>query len=89
MIFQVNKNKSEIKELCQNIGINYKDNLFLKKCPYQEIEAKMRFLEDMNLPITIDGKLNEIFKMSSENLKVKYGFTTEELINKYIVKRIR
>lgn len=53
-----------------------------------EVRAKINFLDDMNLPITIETgkgkiKLHPIMLMTSKNMKLNYGITKKELIKKY------
>ena len=44
------------------------------------------YLLDSNIALTNeDGILHEIFSMSSIDLKEKYGFDLEEIINNYFV----
>lgn len=47
------------------------------------MEVKIKFLMDNNIPITENGILNEIFSMSSEALKEKYGLSLVNLIDRY------
>ena len=49
-----------------------------------ELQAKISFLKSQEIPFSDqDGKPHELFAMSSINMKVKYGYSLEELVNKY------
>ena len=86
MVFDVRKNKSLIYDLCQVYGIDEKKNkAILKDIPYSEIVAKLKYLEEQQMPITItnNGLLHEIFNISNQALQEKYGISLEELIEQY------
>jgi len=68
-----------------NINIQ-KNKTILTKISYQELLSKINYLKEHNLEITINDNLHEIFTMSSPNMKVIYGVTLEELIEKYYIK---
>ena len=91
MVWNVRKNKSEINELCEQHGINQKNNKnIISHISFREFEAKINYLLDMKSPIYDDeGRLHEIFYMSNPDMEEKYGTNLEELINKYYHTRER
>ena len=90
MIFDIRKNTAFIKEVCQNYGIDEKKNkAILKGIAYREMVAKIKYLEEKQLPIVTNGYLHEIFNISNQALQEKYGICLEELVNTYILERGR
>ena len=91
MVWDSRKNKSEINELCEQHGINQKNNKnIISHIPFRELKAKINYLLDMKFPIYDDeGKLHEIFCMSNPDMEEKYGTNLEELITKYYHTRER
>ena len=86
-VSSVKSNKDKIEELCKMNNINIQKNkTILTKISYQELLSKINYLKEHNLEITINDNLHEIFTMSSPNMKVIYGVTLEELIEKYYIK---
>ncbi len=87
MIWRIRKNKKMIDEICSQYGIDNNKNIsILSHISIQELELKIRFLLDNNLPIINEqGILHEIFNMSSLDMKSKYGNTLEELIEQYYI----
>ena len=74
MIFDVRNNKSLIQQLCQNYEIDEKKNkAILKGIAYREMVAKIKYLEERQLPIVTNGYLHEIFNISNQALQEKYG----------------
>ena len=61
---------------------NYLNTSFLLVSPSQNY-ALIRYLEDNNLPLVIDNKLNIIFGKQAGVLKKKYGIDIKKLINQY------
>ena len=90
MVFDTKKNTSFIQAVCQNYGINEKKNKsILKGIPYREMVAKIRFLEERQIPIVNNGLLHEIFNISNISLQEKYGIRLEELVNTYSLEEKR
>ena len=90
MIFDVRNNKSLIQQLCQNYEIDEKKNkAILKGIAYREMVAKIKYLEERQLPIVTNGYLHEIFNISNQALQEKYGICLEELVNTYTLERGR
>ena len=90
MIFDIRKNTAFIKELCQIYGIDEKKNkAILKGISYREMIAKIKYLEERQLPIVTNGYLHEIFNISNQALQEKYGICLEELVNTYTLERGR
>lgn len=84
MIFNVNKNRKEVKALCVKYGISYDYNIdVLEKMSYPELKAKIEFLISLNNPLTHNLNLHEIFSMSSINMKAKYGLDLKTLLEIY------
>ena len=59
------------------------DNILLKKIRILEKENTNYWKKELLEPIIIDDKLNPIYNMSNINMKVTYGVSLEELIEKY------
>lgn len=89
MIWNVRKNKDTIMILCKQYGIDCKKNNSLFNKTRVEFYAKIRYLFDNNLPITINGEVHEIFNMSDVNMQVKYGVSLKDLLDKYIKGKTR
>lgn len=85
-------NKAKEIEEVYNIYCLYKlesyissSYLCLKK---EEVQAKINFLQDNNYSITTETnsgkiKINSIMLMSNEKLKLQYGISKKELLQKY------
>lgn len=89
MIWNINKNYADIKELLKANKINpRKYARYVKHLSYREFEAKVRFLLDNGYSILENGQLHEIFNMSSIDTFIKYGINREDLVSKYsLIKR--
>ena len=86
------KNHSEqIKNICLENNIDYNINKnTLSKISVQEFIAKINYLKEKNISLTkTDGNLQDIFSMASTNMKIIYGFTLEEIINTYYIKKAK
>jgi len=82
------KNRDLATNICNenNININLNKNI-VNRIPYQEFISKVEYLKENNIHLVEEnGKLHEIFSMSSPNMKEKYNITLEELINSYYIK---
>ena len=80
MIWEIRKRKDKKQELCNEYLIPYEE---VENISYNELYAKTMYLLDNNINIIIDDKLNPIYNMSNTNMKVTYGVSLEELIEKY------
>ena len=81
MIWEIRKRKDKKQELCNEYLIPYEE---VENISYNELYAKTMYLLDNNINIIIDDKLNPIYNMSNTNMKVTYGVSLEELIEKYL-----
>ena len=88
MVWNIKKNKEEIQNICIQYNIDEEINkIILNHISIQELIAKIEFLKSHNYPIVDEnGKLLDIFSMSSINMKEKYGVSLEELIYEYDIK---
>ena len=83
------EDKEEINDLCiqHNIDVE-KNKIILSHISIQELQSKLEFLKANNIPIIDkDGLLNDIFSMSSLDMKEKYGISLDELISEYYIKK--
>ena len=89
MIWNTKKNKDEIISICNEYNIDTaKNNNVIKHISVQELESKIEYLKEHNIPIVdLNGVLIDIFTMSSPAMKEKYGITLEELISEYDIKK--
>jgi len=85
IIWNIKKNKEEIKNCCLLYNIDYKLNEnILKNISLTELESKILYLIDNKIPyLNNEGLLHEIFSMSNLNLEVKYGINLEKMITNY------
>ena len=89
MIWDINKNKEDIKDICleNNIDVKINKNI-LSHISIQELQSKIEFLKAHNMPIVNEnGILNDIFFMSSPDMKEKYGISLAEIINEYYIEK--
>ena len=89
MIWNVRKNKEEIQSLCTEYGIDYQKNQsVLKRISTQEFCSKVNYLLNQSeMIVNQDGRIHEIFSMSSSEMFEKYGIHLEELILNEINKK--
>ena len=80
MVWEIKARKDKKQELCNEYLIPYEE---VENISYNELYAKTMYLLDNNINIIIDDKLNPIYNMSNTNMKVTYGVSLEELIEKY------
>ena len=80
----IRNNTEEIKNICFQYGIDYELNKkTIKRIPSMILISKINYLQlNFQSPV-VNGILHEIFTMSNEDLKMKYGISVEELVNKY------
>lgn len=84
MIWDINKNYADIKNLLKQININpRKYATKVKHLSYLEFEAKVNFLLSNGLSIVDDKEVHEIFNMADANLISKYNISRDDLINNY------
>ena len=79
MVWEIKARKDKKQELCNEYLIPYEE---VENISYNELYAKTMYLLDNNINIIIDDKLNSIYNMSNTNMKVTYGVSLEELIEK-------
>lgn len=80
MVWSIIDRVGKKEELCNEYLIPYDE---VENISYNELYAKTMYLLDNNINIIIDDKLNPIYNMSNTNMKVTYGVSLEELIEKY------
>lgn len=88
VIFYERKRNQVIEDICLSNSIDIKLNKsILAHIFIQELTSKIKFLNGLNLQITLnDGKILDIFSLSNKDMKEKYGLFLEELVNKYSLK---
>lgn len=88
VIFYERKRNQVIEDICLINSIDIKLNKsILAHISIQELTSKIKFLNGLNLQITLnDGKILDIFSLSNKDMKEKYGLFLEELVNKYSLK---
>jgi len=88
MIWNTKENETQINAICNQFGIDTnKNKRIIDHMSLQEFQSKISYLNSNNILLyNSEGKLHEIFSMSSPNMKIKYGLTLEELINQYYYK---
>lgn len=88
VIFYERKRNQVIEDICLSNSIDIKLNKsILAHISIQELTSKIKFLNGLNLQITLnDGKILDIFSLSNKDMKEKYGLFLEELVNKYSLK---
>ena len=75
--------------LCAQCEIDEKINKsILNHISIQELVSKIEFLQSKKVPIVYEsGMLHEIFSMSGADMKEKYDFRTDEMIDEYYIKK--
>ena len=88
MVWDNRLNKAKTKDICTQYMIDMNKNKeILSHISFEELQAKIDFLKTSGIPITnANGVLCDIFNMSSEDMKEKYGISMEELIRDYLNK---
>lgn len=87
MIWNTFDNSQKIENLFKEEGIfsfvkNFNLLKTFKNYPYIEIKEKLDFLNKNTLPVITNKHFHEIFFMSKENVKIKYGLDLNLEINK-------
>jgi len=84
MLWAVRSNVKGNQDICLKYGIDYKEHWStINHMSKIELISKINYLLSIGENIVVDGKLHEIFSMSSVNMEEKYGINLEELINNY------
>jgi len=85
MRFNTLKDYNEIKDFCLKHEIDTELNKQVTLVySFAEFIAKIKLSEELGINLTDEhGKLNQIFYMNNEEFKDKFGYSVEELINKY------
>ena len=85
MRFNTLKDYNEIKDFCLKHEIDTELNKQVTLVySFAEFIAKIKLSEKLGINlIDENGKLNQIFYMNNEEFKDKFGYSVEELINKY------
>ena len=91
LLLQINMrfNKLEDYTKIKDFSLKYRIDIELNKqviliCSFDEFMAKIKLSEELGINLTDEnGKLNQIFYMNNEEFKDKFGYSVEELINKY------
>ncbi len=88
MIWNLKLHKEQLIDICICNGIDQNINkAILNHITIQELQSKIEFLKNHNIPIVDEnGLLIDIFSMSSPDMKEKYGISLEEIINEYYIK---
>ena len=73
------------KALCKKHSLSYGSYGFIDRFTCDELTAKINYLLKHNLPMqNKDGLRHEIFYLSNDQMKKKYGISKQELISKYL-----
>ena len=85
MRFNALKDNNSIRTICLKNGIDLELNKqVIQVSTLEEFIAKIKLSEELGINlIDENGKLNQIFYMNNEEFKDKFGYSVEELINKY------
>ena len=88
MRFNTLKDYNEIKDFCLKHEIDTELNKQVTLVySFAEFIAKIKLSEELGINlIDENGKLNQIFYINNEEFKDKFGYSVEELINKYSLK---
>ncbi len=85
MRFNALKDNNSIRTICLKNGIDLELNKqVIQVSTLEEFIAKIKLSEELGINlIDENGKLNQIFYMNDEEFKDKFGYSVEDLINKY------
>ena len=88
MRFNTLSDKNNIKKICLKYGIDIESNKqVILLSTLDEFIDKIKLSKELGINlIDENGKLNQIFYMNNEEFKDKFGYSVEELINKYSLK---
>ena len=86
MVWDVRKNREEVKDVCTKYGIDVKKNSkIIKTIPLKEFKSKIEYLRVQGIPYVTNGVLHEIFSMSSRDIEKKYGVNLAFIITNFYV----
>ena len=86
MVWDVRKNREEVKDVCTKYGINVKKNSkIIKNISLKEFKSKIEYLNVQGIPYVTNGVLHEIFNMSSRDIEKKYGVNLAFIITNFYV----
>lgn len=81
MIWNPTNNYDRIKELLHKVGLNpRKYSMQVRSLSFLEFQAKLNFIQENNLPLVEDNKLNKIFNMGIELFEQTYSVKLSSLI---------
>ena len=85
MKFNLLKDFNQIKNICLERKIDAELNKQVTHVSaLKEFITKIKLSEELGINLTDEnGKLNQIFYIDDEEFKDKFGYSVEELINKY------
>ena len=86
MVWDVKKNREEVKDVCIEYEIDVKKNSkIIKTIPLKEFKSKIEYLRVQGIPYVTNGVLHEIFNMSSRDIEKKYGVNLAFIITNFYV----
>ena len=86
MVWDVKKNREEVKDVCTKYGIDVKKNSeIIKNISLKEFKSKIEYLRVQGIPYVTNGVLHEIFNMSSRDIEKKYGVNLAFIITNFYV----
>lgn len=86
MVWDVKKNREEVKKLCTKYGIDVKKNSkIIENISLKEFKSKIEYLSVQGIPYVMNGVLHEIFNMSSRDIEKKYGVNLAFIITNFYV----
>lgn len=90
LVWPTKENRKAIEKICNQYGIDTKLNdKIIKRISYIEFISKIEYLKDNNIPFTINGVLNPIFSMSSQDILLDFKVTLEDILNNYYNKHLK
>lgn len=85
MIWNVNQNYADIKNLFKELGLNPRRySSQVKNCSYLIFYAKVRFLLSLGMDVVSGDVVNDIFNMNDTMLYSIYGVTSDDIVNNYV-----
>ena len=89
LVWPTKENRKAIEKICNQYGIDTKLNdKIIKRISYIEFVSKIEYLKDNDIPLTINGVLNPIFSMSSQDILLDFKVTLEDILNNYYNKHL-
>ena len=80
MIWIKQTNADQKQKFCTEYQIPYAE---VKNISYKELYAKTMYILDNGMLVSMNGVLNPIYNMSSNNIAINYGITLRKLIKQY------